>query len=173
HTTWNAWWNQASNATYLIYDGTTLVRTVVVDQRPAPSGTTVNGVVFQTLATVNVSSGTLRVVLSDNANGDVVADAVQLISNTTPPPPPPPPTGPVIIDNGAPGYSETGSGWLSWATGYNGSVRYAHAGSGANTATWQATGLASGSYTVQTTWNASANHAANATYQVYDGTTLL
>src|SRR5262249_11142833 len=36
-----------------------------------------------------------------------------------------------VIDNVGAGYSEVGSGWLSWATGYNGSVRYAHAGSGA------------------------------------------
>src|SRR5262249_25414735 len=82
-------------------------------------------------------------------------------------------SGPVIVDNGAPGYAETGSGWLGWPTGYNGSVRYHNAGSGADTASWQLGGLAAGDYTVQSTWNGSSNHASNATYQIYDGSTLV
>ena len=75
--TWNASSNHASNAPYSIYDGSTLLKTVLVNQQPAPSGdTTLGCVVFQNLATVHMTSGTLSVVLSDNANGYVVADAV-------------------------------------------------------------------------------------------------
>jgi hypothetical protein len=76
--TWNASSNHASNASYAIYDGSTLLQTVVVNQQSAPSGsTTLGGVVFQDLASVHITSGTIRVVLSDNANGYVVADAVR------------------------------------------------------------------------------------------------
>jgi subtilisin family serine protease len=285
--TWNGDSNHASNAPYSIYDGSTLLLTVRVDQRPNPSGTVVGGVAFQNLAAVQLASGTLKVVLSDDATGYVVADAVRLV-------PLPPPTvdlnwsggglsgpstadagtpftlartytvsgtpapadftiayyastdavlgnaddvllgtetitaaadkavgshpgsspalqfatggvyyvfarldsagtvletdegnnvaqapqqvavrGPVVVDNAQPGYTEAGSGWLAWSAGYAGGLRYHAAGTGANTATWQATGLAPGYYTVQATWNGDFNHASNAPYTIYDGTTLL
>jgi hypothetical protein len=75
----------------------------------------------------------------------------------------------VIIDNGQSGYSETGTGWQSWPTGYNGNHDYHGAGMGADTAVWQASNLAAGTYTVSATWLAGSNHASNATYQIYDG----
>jgi hypothetical protein len=284
--TWNGSSNHATNAPYAIYDGNTLLQTVVVNQQSAPSGsTTLNGVVFQDLASVKITSGTIRVVLSDNVNGYVVADTVRFApiaapvddlnwsgggiiaqatattqttftvnrsynitgasvtpnftisyyastdtnfadavligsetisagtdktvglhtgvsptlqitaggtyyvfamvnsSNTvletdptndvTQAPQALVVTVPVIVDNGQPGYSETGSGWTDWAAGYNGGLRFHAPGSGADTASWQVTGLASGYYTVQATWNGSANHASNAPYSIYDGNTLL
>src|SRR5262249_19596327 len=68
-----------SNATYSVYDGNTLRGTVSVNQQQAPSGTTVNGSVFQSLGSFQISSGTLKVVLSDNANGYVIADAFPVV----------------------------------------------------------------------------------------------
>ena len=100
--TWTAYSNRATNATYQVFDGTTLLGTVQVNQQLAPSyGLTVGGTPFQSLGQFTISSGTLKVVLSDNANGYVVADAmlVQVY------------TGPTVIDNGQSGYSETGTGW--------------------------------------------------------------
>jgi subtilisin family serine protease/uncharacterized protein YigE (DUF2233 family) len=285
--TWNADGNHATNAPFSLYDGATFLQTVSVNQAPAPSGTNVGGVTFQTIATVQVTSGTLNVTLTDGGNGYVVADAVRIV-------PLPPPTvdlnwsgggitgptmtdfqskftvsrnytisgtpatsdfaisyyasndaifgnaddvllgsetitaaadksvgghsgtspslqittggtyylfakldsgaavpetnennnvaqapqtvsvtGPVIVDNGQAGYSETGSGWLSWGAGYAGNLRYHSAGTGANTASWQASGLNAGNYQVQATWNADGNHASNATFSIYDGSTLL
>src|SRR5262249_34911598 len=82
-------------------------------------------------------------------------------------------TGPGVVDNSQAGYTEAGSGWLSWSGGYAGDLRYHHAGTGANTATWQASGLAPGYYLVQATWNGDNAHASNAPYALYDGTTLL
>ena len=60
-----------------------------------------------------------------------------------------------MIDNGQFGYSETGPGWNSFTdpNAYNDNERYAAAGTGANTATWQATGLAAGTYDVEMTWD--------------------
>src|SRR5262249_43353871 len=285
--TWNGDPNHASNAPFSIYDGTTLVQTVAVNQRSAPSGTSFGGVVFQNLATVHITSGSIRVMLTDGGDGYVVADAVRLV-------PLPPPTtdlnwvggsisapaatdfqstftinrtytisgtpvvgdfvisyyastdatfgnaddvllgsesitaaseknwgshsgaspslqittggtyylfvkldsgnailetdetnnvaqaaatiavsGPVIVDNGQAAYSETGSGWLSWSSGYGGSLRYHASGARANPAHWQAAGLAAGYYQIQATWNGDPNHASNAPFSIYDGTTLV
>jgi hypothetical protein len=163
--TWTAVFNHATNATYSVYDGGTLLNTVTVNQQQAPSGTTVNGSVFQSLGQYKISSGTLKVVLTDNANGYVIADAFRAAVATA--------TG-TIIDNGQSGFTETGTGWTHYTgAGYNNTVDYAAAGTGANTATWQFAGLASGTYDAQVTWTAVFNHATNATYGVYDGNTLL
>ncbi|HWE38834.1 MAG TPA: S8 family serine peptidase [Isosphaeraceae bacterium] len=274
-TTWNGSRNHATNAPYRIYDGTNLLQTVAVDQSQNPVGTSYGGVAFEGLTTVHVTSGTLKVVLSDAANNYVVADAVRVAPasssavdwngggvtgpssvaagstftvNRTYDIPAGLAPGPftiryyasthaspgnpgdillateavtsssalttglhagtspslsvpsggsynifavlddgnsaaalpltvtggssLIVDNGTAGYSETGT-WYNWSTGYGGTLRYAGFGNGADTATWQATGLAPGSYVVQATWNGSRNHATNAPYRIYDGTNLL
>jgi autotransporter-associated beta strand protein len=83
--TWTANPDNATNATYTIYDGTqasgTILGTVVVNQAEAPLGTADGGSQFQELGvffpTLTGSDGTLTVVLSaQSANGAVVADAV-------------------------------------------------------------------------------------------------
>jgi hypothetical protein len=76
--TWTAAANRATNATYKVYDGTTLIATVSVNQQNAPTGVTSGGVKFFSLGQFNISSGTLKVVLSDAANGVVVADAIRV-----------------------------------------------------------------------------------------------
>ncbi len=83
--------------------------------------------------------------------------------------------GPVIIDNGHSGYTETGSGWFSssYSPSYGGDYRVHTAASGADTAVWQASGLASGTYDVEVTWTPDSSRANNATYQIFDGATLL
>jgi hypothetical protein len=284
--TWNGYYNHASNAPFSVYDGNTLVGTALVNQQPAPTAdATAGGFNFQTLTTVTVNSGTLKVVLSNNANGYVVADAVRIAPTTAPtidlnwsggglsnvpatastsapftvtrtytlsnagsgtvpsftigyyaspdgtlanasllgtetvPAGQAPGTysgsspslqfsiagsyyvvarlddggavaetnegnnlaqsaqpvavsGVTILDNGQPGYADAG-GWLDYAPGYGGGLRYAGAGNGSATATWQLSGLAAGSYLVQATWNGYYNHADNAPFSVYDGTTLV
>jgi hypothetical protein len=85
--TWVAGANRATNATYMIYDGSALVGTVSVNQQNAPSGGQVatdnygNSMTFQSLGTFTITSGALTVVVSDNANGFVIADAM-LLSTT-------------------------------------------------------------------------------------------
>ncbi len=76
--TWNGSGNHTSAATYSIYDGSTLVQTVTVSQQNAPSGPVFGGVPFQTLASVPLNSGTVRVVLVSQAGGDLVADAIRI-----------------------------------------------------------------------------------------------
>jgi uncharacterized protein (DUF2141 family) len=287
--TWDTNANHATNAPYSIYDGSTLLTTVDANQTESPVGATAGGVEFQTLATVTVDSGTLNVVLGNNANGVVVANAIEVslvgsptidlnwtgggisgspatiaaatpfqvsstytITNTvsgglTPvvfsigyyastngqlsgatllgrqiiaagqaagtytvtSPSLQFPTagnyylladlndtdsiletntsnnlataaqeitvgGATIVANGQAGFSDTGI-WASYGDGYNGNLLWTFNSEPRPTATasWQVTELAAGSYTVAATWDANANHATNAPYSIYDGSTLL
>ncbi len=88
--TWPTASNHATNTPYTYYDDTQLLSSTTVNQRFAPIGIGPNG--FQPLATVTVSSGTLNVVISNNANGIVVADAVEIVSVAPTPTPTPTPT---------------------------------------------------------------------------------
>ena len=171
YATWTAYGNHATNAPYTVYDGSTALGTVQMNQQFAPDeATTFDGQEWQSLGVYQAASGTLKVQLSDNTNGYVVADAIRLVEVT-------PPTAPVtLVDNSDPGYAETGSSWLGWTgTGaYQGDERYAPAGTGTNTATWTFQNLdATKHYEVYATWTAYGNHATDAPYTVYDGSTAL
>ena len=163
--TWTAYSNRATNATYQVFDGPTLLTAVQINQQLTPAGgLTVNGTPFQSLGQFSIHSGNLKVVLSDNANGYVIANA--MLAQVSPVP--------KVIDNGQVGYSETGTaGILSRIPMPKWQRALRPPGSSANTATWQASNLAADTYDVEITWTAYFNRATNATYQVYDGTTLL
>ena len=83
--TWLASTGRASNAPYSLY-APSLVRTAEVNQLVAPQHDAQrDGVWFESLGTVTVDSGgTLDVVLSDNANGIVIADAVWVRTSLEP-----------------------------------------------------------------------------------------
>ena len=81
----------AKNAPYSIFDGTTLEATVLVDQSKAPADAEftdlLNGRsrldVWKELGTFQISSGTLKVSLGDNADGDVVAGRIRIVNTAT------------------------------------------------------------------------------------------
>ncbi len=81
----------------------------------------------------------------------------------------------VVLDNGRPGYSESGGGWQTEAPpgSYGGDLRLCPAGSGVDRATWQLTGLEPGWYEVQVSWPPHPDRASNALYRLYDGDALL
>ncbi|HWE97544.1 MAG TPA: RHS repeat-associated core domain-containing protein [Tepidisphaeraceae bacterium] len=164
--TWAAYSNRADNANYLIYDGTTLIKEIRINQQLAPSGPSYGGVTYQDLGPVSVSSGTLKIVLQNNADNYVIADAVRVLRPLNPAP---------FTDDLEAGYSETGT-WTDAGGGADGEGRFA-AGTGTSTATataaWQSTGLVTGNYDVQVTWVAFSNRATNAHYRIYDGTNLV
>ncbi|MGB1873972.1 MAG: zinc-dependent metalloprotease family protein [Akkermansiaceae bacterium] len=72
---------RATNAPFNVYDGTTLVAgTVSVNQRVAPTADYLEGgepfqIVFES---VNITSGTLKVTLSNDADDYLIADAVRV-----------------------------------------------------------------------------------------------
>ena len=72
---WTASPINATNATYSIYDGPVLITTVRVNQTVNPSDASYGGVLWKSLGTYYTSYSALVVVLSSQANGNVVADA--------------------------------------------------------------------------------------------------
>lgn len=80
-TRWAPFVNRATNAQYTILDRVTPLGTVAVNQQLAPAGEVSNGVTWQSLGTFQISSHTLAVRLTDNANGFVIADAVRIVSD--------------------------------------------------------------------------------------------
>ncbi|NLS94971.1 MAG: tandem-95 repeat protein, partial [Planctomycetaceae bacterium] len=84
HVTWDDPddYGGASNAPYAVFDGTTLEEngTFSVNQRVSPSGSTVADASWLKLGTsFSITSGTLKVELSDLANGTIRADAVRIV----------------------------------------------------------------------------------------------
>jgi hypothetical protein len=76
----------------------------------------------------------------------------------------------LIVDDGDPEFSTTGTWTVQSDRGYNGDQRINDAGTGADTATWTFEGLTAGWYQVSATW-VSANYytyAYNAPYTIYD-----
>jgi subtilisin family serine protease/protocatechuate 3,4-dioxygenase beta subunit len=79
--TWVPLASNASNATYFIYDGTsvsgTLLGTVTVNQSVVSNDVLVDGALWKSLGAFSTTTGTFTVALDPaGANGDVVADAV-------------------------------------------------------------------------------------------------
>jgi hypothetical protein len=77
--TWAPFSNRASNAPFSVYDGVALEGVFPINQRLEPrADATVGGRPFQRLGTFNLSESP-RVTLSNNADGYVIADAVQFV----------------------------------------------------------------------------------------------
>jgi PKD repeat protein len=82
-------WNIASTgntsaAVYEIYDGSTLVDTISMNQQDNPMGMVVGGELFQSLACVQINSGTLRVVVTNQSTGTLVADSIDYLAAPVP-----------------------------------------------------------------------------------------
>jgi prepilin-type N-terminal cleavage/methylation domain-containing protein len=94
------------------------------------------------------------------------------IQTTDPGPPPPPPA--MMVDDADAGYGESGpDDWHGHVrTAINDYLRCHDTGSGLNTASWQFTGLAPGSYEILVTWFERVDYATDAPFTVYDGATV-
>ncbi len=79
-TRWIPFSNRATNAPFTIYDVNTPLATIPVNQQLEPTGEMSNGISWQSLGTFTIGGNTLRVRLTDNANGYVTADAVRLVA---------------------------------------------------------------------------------------------
>jgi hypothetical protein len=76
--TWVAHMNRATNAPFAFFDGMNALGSLMVNQELMPSDFNDAGSAWKQLATFTVLSGTLRVVLSNNANEYVIADAIRV-----------------------------------------------------------------------------------------------
>lgn len=66
----------ATNATFRVYDGSTYVGKMVVNQTATSGGDVTYAVSFEGIGTFHTATGTLTIVLTDDANGTVAADAI-------------------------------------------------------------------------------------------------
>jgi len=105
YAAWSAASNRADNAPYTVLDGSTTLATTLLNQQFAPSDATIDGQGWESLGVYTAASGTLVVKLGDNADGDVIANAVRIVEV------PPVTTSPTIVDNSDAAYAESGSGW--------------------------------------------------------------
>lgn len=78
--TWLEGPDRAGNSPYTVYDGTNVKGTFPVNQQATPVGSSYGGRPWQSLGLVSLRTQTLRVELSDQANGKVIADGVRLIA---------------------------------------------------------------------------------------------
>ena len=168
-TTWNPQSNRASNSPFSVWGGAGPLATVRLNQQFAASDVTLDGRGWESLGVYTADSGTLVVKLTDDANGDVIADGVRLVEV------PPVTTPPSVIDEGDTAYSETGSDWLGWSEqgAYQGDFRYHAPGTGENRTSWKFSALPVGVYEVYVTWNSQSNRATDSPFTVMDGTNAL
>jgi hypothetical protein len=76
--TWLALPSAASNSPAGIYHGDTLLKSVAVNQRVNPKGSSLDGAIWQTLGAFKITAGSLGIKLTNNANGYVLADGIRI-----------------------------------------------------------------------------------------------
>jgi RHS repeat-associated protein len=109
-----------------------------------------------------------KVVLSGDANGYVVADAIRYVQQPSPPP------GAIIVDNDDPETSTAGA-WVTTSGPGAGDFwgpdwRHSAAGTGADSFTWTPTIPTAGRYHVYARWLAYPNRATDAPYTIHHQT---
>jgi hypothetical protein len=150
---WVAHSNRATDAPYTItYDGGST--TIDVDQTTA-------GCAWNLLGTYPFAAGPASIVLSDDADGYLIADAVKLtLVNPAD----------MVLDNSEATYAGTWPVITGNACAYGEDFQWNEAGSGIDTATWTPNISAAGDYSVYARWVAHANRATDAPYTItYNG----
>jgi uncharacterized protein (DUF1800 family) len=158
--TWPAGSALATDARFVVHNGTQAFAPVVVNQQVPPSDLHDAGVFWRPLgAPYMITADTLVVKLSDLASSQVAADAVRIHRAGLP-------AG--IIDNGQRGFSSEGRWLQEIGSGFGGTAQAAAPGSLAK-ARWAFRDLVPGKYRVSATWPASTRAATNAAFTVLDG----
>jgi hypothetical protein len=167
--TWSPHSNRATNAPYMVLDGSSALATVRINQEQSPNDRTDAGVSWEDLGVFTITSNTLAVKLSDDANEYVIADGVRIEPVSEVPPPQP---APQIIDNSSAGFQAVGSWSVATNQGFQQDVHYTARGSGQDMATWTFA-VTPGQYRVSATWSPHPNRATDAPYTIGNGTTNL
>jgi surface-anchored protein len=165
-TTWFPHPNRATNAPYILWDGSTTLATVPVNQELTPDDFIDAGDGWRILGTFTIDSGTLTVELTNDADEYIIADSVRIERVGF--------TG-RILDNGDSGYDVT-PGWtylddaqFGSFQGIEGDVHFIGLGTGSEVATWTFSALPPGQYRVSATWTPHANRATDAPFTILDG----
>ncbi|MFO0954463.1 MAG: hypothetical protein U0835_25550, partial [Isosphaeraceae bacterium] len=152
----------ATNATFRLYDGGTFVGTFSATQSVASTYDANPYLPLQWLGTVYVGSGTLSVVLCDDADGKVVADSLSFA-------PADPTTAMTVKDFGAVGYTRVGTGWSDVYTGdaWGANGRSFRSATGGDYWEIPFRGVRAGSYKVEFNYAADASHNPATPVTVY------
>ena len=165
-TTWLPYVNRAPDAPYRVFDGSTLLAKVEVDQRAAPNDFTdpAYGKTWEFLGEFEVGGSSLVVTLSDDVAfwSHVCADAVWIERVG----------GVEIIDNGDAGYATTGEWSYHTGQAFENDCELSWAHSEPSVASWSFS-VEPGTYQVSATWLPFVNRADNAPYRIYDDSTEL
>ncbi len=164
YTTWFSDPSHATNAPFRLYDGTTYRAVTRIDQTKVPIIDDIPSV-SQCLGTVYVGSGTLRVVLSDDASGVIWADAVTVL-------PFDPSTAVYVDENWSDSRVTYVGNWIDLGDNTAWHGRY-HQSSGTVTdlVTYTFDGLIPGTYKVEASWVPYIDRTTAAAYTVYSGST--
>ena len=164
--TWAAAAGLSATVTYNIADGTTPLGSVTVNQQSAPTGTTQDGALWQTLGHFLVSGAQVTVTVANGASdGQVAADAVRLLPDYQPMP---------IVSNGYPGFSCNAAAWDTVSPGLYGDALVSNTANGSRSsmvAWWFP--CRPGDYDVQVTWQPGSNLSASVPLDVYNGRTWI
>lgn len=146
---WPEYYNNATNAPYTVYyEGVSEL--VTVDQQS-------NGGRWMYLGNYPFNAETYAVVLSDDANWWVNADAIKWERG-------------IVVDNVEADFTGTWTETTGSTDRFGTSYSYHAAGSGSDTATWYASIPAAGYYNVYAWWTQHSNRATDAPYTInYDG----
>ena len=163
--TWLAAGNLTANATYNIFNGTSKVGSVSVNQTVPPNGVTDNGVTWNSLGSFTITGTKLVVTLANiAADGQVWADAIRLLPAYQPA---------EIVNSGHPG-SWTNSHWTTINQGLYGNSLLSNSVDGSNQsqAAWWFP-VQPGAYEVDVTWQPGVNQSKTAGFDVYNASTYL
>jgi len=166
-------YQRPKNVPLEIFDGSTSRAKATVSQETAPTGAEADGATWQSLGTVDIKSGTLRVELGNAAPGRwVIADAVRIKGRRA--------GKSLIIDDGDAGFAAAPA-WNQRRAGYEGAARWTRARAvpkarpgetpppvDYDSAVWRVGGLKPGSYELYATWPADTE-AGKPLYEAYEG----
>ncbi len=158
--TWAAASTLSANVTYNVYDDSTLLGSVSVDQQTAPSGVSYDGNTWQSLGSFTVTGNLLKVTVANNASdGQVCADAVRILPAYQPT---------EIVANTYPGSWVSPTGWTAANQGLFGQALVSNTANGSEqsmAAWWFA--CQPGQYEVDVTWQP-GGRSQSAGFDVYN-----
>jgi hypothetical protein len=163
--TWPASASFSASATYNVYDGSTKLGSVSVNQQTAPSGISYEGLNLQSLGFFTFAGTQLTVTLSNAAgDGQVSADAIRILPSYQPVP---------IVAAGYPGFWSN-SAWTTETSGLYGQSLLSNSANGSeqSQAAWWFP-VQPGQYQVFVTWVPGGNLSSTAPFDIYNALTYL
>ncbi len=164
--TWPSLAGLSASAAYVVYDGTTKLGSVAVNQQNAPSGVSYDGVTWQSLGSFTISAAQLTVTLANTAaDGQVDADAIRIVPAYQPTP--------IVASNGYPGFWSN-TNWTTQNAGLYGMSMVSDTANGSkqSQAAWWFP-VQPGQYEVDVTWVPGSNLSPTAPFDVYNALTYI